>query len=200
MSHAKGRIAAVVTSVVAIVALSNIPATAADQVESVASATLPANSVTSTTVVNGSLYQQDINPTVVGVLRTPKQNSVTGWSIKDGTVLLNDLSPSVQDQVTQGRLVNIAGVAHGFMLFGNQSATIQRATVACPFGKFLLNGGYRHDSGNIADLKGIQILTSTPVTQFTSPLPPTEYIIEALNNGTADVHMIIFANCARLTS
>jgi hypothetical protein len=197
MSHAKGRIAAIVTTVAAIVALSNIPATAADQVESVASTALPANSVTSATVVNGSLYQEDINPTVVGVLRTPKQNSVTGWSIKDGTVLLNDLSPSVQSQVTHGRLVDVVTV-HGFVvLAGDQGANLRVASVACPPGKVVVNGGYFHDSGNIAALKGIQIITSFPSYGGTLG---SGWTIQAFNNSDVDVSMILVAHCARLTT
>jgi hypothetical protein len=198
MSHAKGRIAAVVTSVVAIVALSNIPATAADQLEATTSTTLPANSVTSTTVVNGSLYQQDINPSVVGVLRTPKQNSVTGWSIKDGTVGLSDLTPSVQGQVTHGRLTDVDQVRSYVTWAGDQGTVLKMWDILCPAGKIAISGGYFRNGGAIEALKGVQIITSTPI-RINQDVLPTRWLIEGFNNSNVDMDMGAYVYCGRLS-
>jgi hypothetical protein len=181
----------------AVVALSNIPATAADQVESAASATLPANSVTSATVVNGSLYQQDINPTVVGVLRTPKQNSVTGWSIKDGTVGFSDLTPSVQGLVAVGRLTNLAVVSTIWTWTGDGGVGFKEATTRCPVGKIAVGGGYWRDSGDLIAMKGIQVITST-VIQVNVP-EPNAWVVEGFNNSTHDVNIKVSVACANLS-
>jgi hypothetical protein len=188
--------------VVAIVALSNIPATAADQLEATTSATLPANSVTSATVVNGSLYQQDINSTVVGVLRTPKQNSVTGWSIMDGTVGWSDLTPATQNRATQGSLTDVVRVVEGVTFVGDQGANLQTFYIQCPVHQILLSGGYVINPSSTPEaMKGLQVITSVPRggEELLQINMPARWYIEAFNNSDQPVNLDLNAWCARLT-
>jgi hypothetical protein len=199
MNHSKSRLAAVVVTVAAIIGVSNISATAADQTDAAAEAALPANSVTSSTVVNGSLYQQDINPAVVGVLRTPKQASVTGWSIKDGTVGLADLYPPVRTQVTRGRLTEPITVRMAWQWDGDEGAALQRSEARCPAGKIAIIGGYLRDGGNLAGQKGLQIITSTPYVFVTGPTQ-NGWLVEGFNNSTEIINVETWVWCVRLTT
>jgi hypothetical protein len=54
---------------------------------------VPANSVTSTSVVNGSLWAQDLSPATVAWFtnRTPTANSVVSGSVRDGSLGQRDL-------------------------------------------------------------------------------------------------------------
>jgi hypothetical protein len=100
MSKYKGRVAAIAITAGIVVGLANIPATAANQPERNLSSKPAANTVTSATVVNGSLYQQDINKAVWDLLRTPSGGTVTSWSIKDGTIEGRDLSLTTKKVLT----------------------------------------------------------------------------------------------------
>jgi hypothetical protein len=198
MSHSKGRLGAVIATVAVIIGLSNIPATAADQQEEVAAAALPANSVTSSTVVNGSLLQQDINPAVVSTLRTPKQASVTGWSIKDGSILLADLYPSVRNQVTRGRLTEPITVRMAWQWNGDEGAALQRSEARCPAGKIAITGGHLRDGGTLAGQKGLQIITSTPYVFVTGPTQ-NGWLVEGFNNSTEIINVETWVWCVRFT-
>src|SRR4051794_9326044 len=102
MTNNKSRMVAagsVFTLVAAAVGISIIGGGAADAQEAantVPTAFVAANSVNSASIVNGGIYQADINTGVVNVLRTPGKDSVTGWTVKDGTVIENDLSTAVK--------------------------------------------------------------------------------------------------------
>jgi hypothetical protein len=103
MLKSKGRVAAagtaiaVATSATAVLLLGGGSATAGT------TAVAPANTVTGTSVVDGSLNQVDINPNVVAkVFRVPGKDSVTGsWSVKDGSIAEADLSQGVKDKLNK---------------------------------------------------------------------------------------------------
>ena len=105
MTKNKSRMVAagsVFTLVAAAVGISIIGGGAADAQEAadaVPTALAPANSVNSASIIAGQVYQSDINPAVVNVLRTPGKDSVTGWTVKDGTITEPDLSAAVKTKL-----------------------------------------------------------------------------------------------------
>jgi hypothetical protein len=97
-----GRVAAIV-AITALASLIIGPASAYDQPAGSAPSAPGRNSVGSPQIIDGQVYQKDINAGVVGVLRTPRQNSVTGWSVKDGSITMNDLSPATRAEIRTGQ-------------------------------------------------------------------------------------------------
>jgi hypothetical protein len=100
MLKSKGRFAAagtaiaVATSAAAVLLLGGGSATAGT------TAVAPANTVTGTSVVDGSLYQRDFNQDVINkVFRVPGYQSVTGWSVKPGSLTEVSLSKAVKDKL-----------------------------------------------------------------------------------------------------
>lgn len=71
-----------------------LTASAAPAPERASAAVAPANTVTGTSVVDGSLYQRDLNPALVTFLTTMYNNSVGSPQVKDGSLGLVDLSPA----------------------------------------------------------------------------------------------------------
>jgi hypothetical protein len=88
-----------VAAAVGISILGGGAADAQEAAETVPTALAPANSVNSASIIAGQVYQSDINPAVVNVLRTPGKDSVTGWTVKDGTIIETDLSTAVKDKL-----------------------------------------------------------------------------------------------------
>jgi hypothetical protein len=64
-------------------------------------AVAPANTVTGTSVVNGSLYQSDVNSSVVDFFRTPKANSVWTSALNANVVTEDKLSPGVRTKLNK---------------------------------------------------------------------------------------------------
>jgi hypothetical protein len=95
---AAGTAVAVATSATAVLLLGGGSATAAEPRTTTAVA--PANTVTGTSVVDGSLYQKDFNQNVINkVFRVPGFQSVTAWSIRPGTITEDKLDPALKAKV-----------------------------------------------------------------------------------------------------
>jgi hypothetical protein len=95
---AAGTAIAVATSTTAVLLLGGGSAFAGESRTTTAVA--PANTVTGTSVVDGSLYQRDFNQDVINkVFRVPGFQSVTAWSIKPGTITEDNLSAGLKAKV-----------------------------------------------------------------------------------------------------
>src|SRR5437867_3876564 len=88
-------VAAAVSGMLGTVGMSSASARSTPEITAESTA-VPANSVTSSSVVNGSLWAQDLNPAVVKWFtnRTPTANSVVSGSVVDGSIVQRDLYPA----------------------------------------------------------------------------------------------------------
>jgi hypothetical protein len=146
MTNNKSRMVAagsVFTLVAAAVGISIIGGGAADAQEAantVPTAFVAANTVNSTSIVNGGIYQADINTGVVNVLRTPGKDSVTGWTVKDGTVIEADLSTAVKAKLnkTAPTYLEHWGTIHRNVI-GAADASLDDTSTQAPLGRGALN-------------------------------------------------------------
>jgi hypothetical protein len=186
MTKNKSRMVAagsVFTLVAAAVGISIIGGGAADAQEAaqtVPTAMVAANSVNSTSIVNGGIYQADINTGVVNVLRTPGKDSVTGWTVKDGTVTEPDLSTAVKAKLNDksGQFTGLEsdspypgatklqdnegeGANSTEKWIGDGGKTLQTSWVQCADGKVAIGAGYDHGDEGVAAFKNLQVVAVT---------------------------------------
>ena len=182
MQFTKRHIIAVAVITTAAVGLTTVSASAADQTEPTAGA-VPPNSVGSSQVINESLWQQDLAPAVVSVLRTPKEGSVWQKTLNANIVTEDKLSPAVRNKLNSsggkvskvesdgpypGRTDeanNLQNIDIGSQ--GAQSthlwaagAARQASWVMCAPGKIAVGGGFGDNDG---DDSKIRVVTSAPV-------------------------------------
>jgi len=166
MTKNKSRMVAagsVFTLVAAAVGISIIGGGAADAQEAadaVPTALAPANSVNSASIIAGQVYQSDINPAVVNVLRTPGKDSVTGWTVKDGTIIETDLSKAVKDKLNASGPTYLEhwGTIHRNVI-GSAEAELNTTSTDAPAGKGALDvhttsAADKVAYGNEVDFKG----------------------------------------------
>ena len=92
---------------------------------------------------------------------------------------------------------------------GDSGATLQQSWVKCAAGKNATGGGFGMSDGAVADIKGLQIVTSVPATIkggeiVDTPIPgdldqsikPNGWVVEGFNNGTTDLSVRPWVVCA----
>jgi len=200
-----------------------------------------ANSVGSGSVVDGSLGQRDLYAPFVSWLRTTDPNSVsedklseavraklnapgpagpqgekgdTGEKGADGVTDLESDSPfpgrdRLEDNPGQG--------ANSANLFAGDGGTdIQKAWVMCAEGKTAIGGGFQRGGATVANIKSIQIVSSSPgqieyvdgygyIETFrpiqgdpASSIKPNAWIVEGFNLSNTDVAVIPSVVCAKV--
>jgi hypothetical protein len=186
---------------------------------------VPDNSVASAEVVDGSLYQKDVNPAVVDVFRTPKADVVSSWNVRDNGIYDQDLHSSAKvgrttkvesDSPYPGatQLGEFAGNgANSTSKFlGDSGAALQRAWVRCADGKVAIGGGFQRADESIAAIRNLQIVTSSPTqisgnNEVYNPIPgdaagsllPNAWLVEGFNLGTTDLIVRPSVICAAVS-
>lgn len=151
MDFIKRHLVAITAAAFAVAGVTAVSASAYNQPDA-ASAVAPANSVTGGSVVNGSLYQKDINPAVVDVFRTPKAGSVWQNTLNDGIVTEPKLSVAVRAKLNAPDANGKAVAVHSFDATTVAHIGGSFKTNKTKLGEFTLPGGhtYRLDASFFA--------------------------------------------------
>jgi hypothetical protein len=217
MKFNKRRAATVAVTAAAFIGLSQIPADAANQPDAT-SAPAPGNSVTSASIVNGTILQQDVNAAVIGVFRTPAANSVSSWNVRDNGIYDQDLHSSAK----KGRVSAVEadgpypgetqlgdledqGSNSAERVYGDEGASVQEVWVKCAPGKTALGGGFTLAAdASLAAKKQIQVVASEATGAVIEgdlawSLKPTGWKVEVINSGTTDVIVRPWVICAKVS-
>ena len=154
------------------------------------------NTVRSVSIVDGSVQQKDLAPSV--------QEQLVSDLESDSPYPGGD-NPPLQD------IAGDNGEQSTLKFKGDGGATLQRAWVRCAGDKVAVGGGFQRGDEAVAEIKNLQVVSSGP-TQIEAgkevykpitgdqagSLVPNAWLVEGFNNGTTDLVVRPSVICANL--